>query len=201
MKKYIIFIFVSFLILNVKAQSNAYKNLIMCSKGTKWGFCDTLGKMKIKPIYDVVCNFEANNKARVKLKNTEYYINTKGEAISPKGNSVFAANDSIYAVENNKIKHLYKNKNLLLSKEFIFYDFYFQNDDDRVSRNKYIVKKDAVYYLVDEVSLKFTNTTLEVLDKTKFGKIITILGKGVIAPDRKNNMQFEPEPSFSNTEH
>lgn len=128
--------------------------LIPYKEKNLWGFCDSLGNIKIKPFaseirdarYDV---FTPKSRFIIKEETTNYYvINNLQKVLIPKNNKYDSLQikqydwDEIYTYKNGKIG-LYKNH-----KEVIpcFYDDIFTE-----ANSSYIIKKDGYYGLINSL--------------------------------------------------
>ena len=78
------------------AQSYNYRLLIPYRENKLWGYCDTLGNIKIKPAYDSVTFFtEYADVSKVFVNKKESIIDTEGKLLLPFFDLIWRWNNGI----------------------------------------------------------------------------------------------------------
>ncbi len=172
-----------FLVYHFVSAQNA-RFFIPYREGNKWGFCDTLGKVKIAPQFSEVNFFEERNKtyynyAKVKKDTIEFYIDTLGKPYIPTEYSqvnMLTYNDEIYfSVVNSKGKHgLYNNRKKILNCDF--------NQIEQLHNNKFLVNNKNKVGLINAkgdvlIPIQFDNIKLSKKYSTK-EKLVWLAYKG-----------------------
>jgi hypothetical protein len=151
MKKIIHFFLLT--IISATAWSQSYPNLIPYRASELWGYCDTSGKIKIKPQFDAAglfilshSGYINNPAAKVKLKNTEQMIDTSGEVIVPGGMlsiKEFAVNHYLFflATNSENKKGVYFNGDTIVS--FLYSDIKWKLNDSDINQILFEVRKDT----------------------------------------------------------
>ncbi|WP_378103708.1 WG repeat-containing protein [Chryseobacterium sp. sg2396] len=150
MKNYIILLILFGSLLT--AQDLQEELLIPYRDNNLWGFCDSLGNIKVKPfaseIRDIKYNvFTSKSRFVIKEENSNYYvIDNLQKALIPKNNRYDSLQirkfdqDEIYIYKNGKMG-LYKNNKELIPCIY--------NDISAESNKSFIVKRDGYYGLIN----------------------------------------------------
>lgn len=102
-----------FIICCIAAYAQKYEPELLVPYRDKmsWGYADTSGKIRIRPVYDSAAFFQYGPMAKVFLKGKECYIDTAGIAITPWFDHVkVSKNFSFIVQEQNKSGIVYRNK-------------------------------------------------------------------------------------------
>lgn len=151
------------MLLSVNSTFSQFYNsryLIPYRENNLWGFSDTLGNIRIKPVYDKTNFFyfiDMGYYAPVYKENKKSFINDTGKLVFPFSDSLVQLNDEYYtARENNKFGVYHLRYKLIVP--FVYDTFMYVKDyprykqgDDYVQIPKHyriIGRKDKKYYLI-----------------------------------------------------
>lgn len=149
MKRILYFIFLFYPVL-IQAQSSN-QILVPYREKNLWGYCDTNGKVIIKPAYDSASFiFRTDSYGEVYLNRKESYVSREGKLLFPFFDFIYKWNDQYVVVSNNNLRGLLD----MMGRSIIpleYHHFEYTNNYALYEneKNKLIAVKDQKYFLFD----------------------------------------------------